>query len=152
MLGVRVFIDSTTFLYTFDRLEPEKGATALEWLTMLRTVDCGVTNLQVLNEVASVATRKIARFGSDPFPRIDTFAMFGAEPVDIETVITARAVFTAHRYSWWDCLLLASALDLGCTHFLSEDLQDGQRIEAGGKGLTIVDPFAHTPEQILSPR
>jgi predicted nucleic acid-binding protein len=44
--------------------------------------------------------------------------------------------------------LLASAIELGCTHYLSEDLQDGQVID----GLTIVDPFAHSPEQILTSR
>jgi predicted nucleic acid-binding protein len=46
-----------------------------------------------------------------------------------------------------------SALELGCTHFLSEDLQDGQRIEdSGGKSLTILSPFAHSPEQFFSSR
>jgi predicted nucleic acid-binding protein len=55
-------------------------------------------------------------------------------------------VRNASQYSWWDCLLLASALDLGCTHFLSDDLQDGHQIA----GLTIIDPFAHTPQQILA--
>ena len=152
MRGASVFIDSTTFLYTFDKLEAEKSIVALEWLTELRIADCGVTNLQVLNEIASVATRKHTRFGGDPFTRVDAFAMFGVEPVDFETALAARQIFADSGYSWWDCLLLASALELGCTHFLSEDLQDGQRIEAGGKHLTIVDPFAHTPDQILSPR
>jgi predicted nucleic acid-binding protein len=62
----------------------------------------------------------------------------------------ARNVFAAYRYSWWDCLLLASAIELGCMHFLSEDLQDGEQIVAQGRrGLTIVDPFAHSPDHIL---
>ena len=34
------------------------------------------------------------------------------------------------------------------TRDLSEDLQDGQRIDT----LTIIDPFAHSPEQILTSR
>jgi predicted nucleic acid-binding protein len=42
-------------------------------------------------------------------------------------------------------LLLASALELGCSHFLPEDLQDGQQIG----GLTIINPFLHAPEAIL---
>jgi predicted nucleic acid-binding protein len=60
----------------------------------------------------------------------------------------ARRLHLRYRYSWWDCLLLASAIELGCTHFLSEDLHNGQAIE----GLTIIDPFAHSPDQILSSR
>ena len=150
MPGVKVFIDSTTFLYTFDTSEIDKGRVAQLWLERLTDDDCGVTNLQVLKEVASVATRKTGRFGGDPFFRIDAFADFGTHPLTFETSLAARILHLNHFYSWWDCLLLASALELGCTHFLSEDLQDGQRIVAEGRqGLTIVDPFAHSPAQIL---
>jgi predicted nucleic acid-binding protein len=64
--------------------------------------------------------------------------------------LAARDIHAAYKCSWWDCVLIASAIELGCTHFLSEDLQDGQRIVAGGRrGLTIVNPFAHSPDQIL---
>jgi predicted nucleic acid-binding protein len=41
--------------------------------------------------------------------------------------------------------LLASALELGCSHFLSEDLQDGQQIG----DPTIINPFLHAPEDIF---
>ena len=51
-----------------------------------------------------------------------------------------------------DCLLLACALELGRTHFLSEDLQDGRMVEDGGKSLTLVSPFAHSPQHILLSR
>lgn len=77
--------------------------------------------------------------------------MFGMSPLTLDATMTARELFRRYRYSWWDCILLASAIELGCTHFLSEDLQDGQRIVAvDGRGLTIVDPFAHSPDQILA--
>lgn len=47
--------------------------------------------------------------------------------------------------------MLASAIGLECSHFLSEDLQDGQNVQGGGgKSLTIVDPFAHSPDQSLN--
>jgi predicted nucleic acid-binding protein len=150
MPDVGVFIDSTTFLYTLDSKEPAKGGTAVGWLVELRRARVGVTNLQVLNEVASVATRKADRFGRNIFADIDAFVMFGATPVTFASALNARELYPTYRYAWWDCLLLASALDLGCTHFLSENLQDGQRIAAGGgRGLTIVDPFAHSPDHIL---
>ena len=84
------------------------------------------------------------------FESIDQIAYLGQSPVSDVTVRLARIVREQTSYSWWDCLLLASAIELGCTHFLSEDLQDGQTIEGPtSKGLTIIDPFAHTPEQIL---
>ena len=104
-----------------------------------------MTNLQVLTEIASIATRKSSRF-ADPFFRIDSFAQFGTTPTNFDISLAARRIRASINYSWWDSLLLASALELGCTRFLSEDLQDGQVVE----GLTIVDPFAHSPEQILA--
>lgn len=147
----KVFIDSTTFLYTLDRNEPAKGQIALDWLVELRRAQTGVTNLQALNEVVSVATRKTDRFGGNVFADVEAFAMFGVSPLTLDASLTAREVFLRYQYSWWDCILLASAIELGCSHFLSEDLQDGQRIVTGdSRGLTIVDPFAHSPDQILA--
>jgi predicted nucleic acid-binding protein len=43
-----------------------------------------------------------------------------------------------YQYSYFDSLILASALEAGCQILYSEDLQDGQRIE---NQLTIVNPF-----------
>jgi predicted nucleic acid-binding protein len=151
MPGASVFIDSTTLLYSHDSSEPHKRDIARRWLTALAMASAGQCNLQVLNEVTNVLVRKSARFGSgDPFSRVDTFSGFGQNELTLSATLVARNVFAAYRYSWWDCLLLASAIELGCTHFLSEDLQDGQQIVAQGRrGLTIISPFAHSPDQIL---
>ena len=154
MRGAKVFVDSTTFLYTIDESEQAKAAVAQEWLTALTLKDVGITNLQVLNEVASVITRKSARFGDrDPFFEIDAFATFGSAPLSNSSVLAARDIFRRYHYAWWDCLLLASAIELACTHFLSEDLSDGQLVSDGPtRALTIVNPFAHSPEHLLSPQ
>lgn len=131
---------STTFLYTVQPTDAAKRLQARPWLKELAKADTGVTNLQVLNEVTNVLTKKASRFDrSDPIVQVDGFAEFGSAPIESATVVAARAIY---------CLLLASALELGCKFFLSEDLQDGQVIE----GLTIVNPFAHSPEQIFSSR
>jgi predicted nucleic acid-binding protein len=46
---------------------------------------------------------------------------------------------------FWDALLLASANAAGCSHFLSEALNDGQVYGA----VTVVNPFRHLPEDVL---
>jgi predicted nucleic acid-binding protein len=51
----------------------------------------------------------------------------------------------ARRMSWWDALLLASAISAGCTHFLTEDAQGAPVID----GVMIVDPFVVAPESVL---
>jgi len=149
----RVFVDANVLVYLHDRRETAKGAVITRWLRELTNLDSVRLNLQVLNEVTNVLLRK-PWFDSplQVYAIIDEFADMGAEPVTWHDIEVARLIHAAQRYSWWDCLLLASALELGCTHFLSEDLQNGQRIETVGKALTIVNPFAHSPEQILASR
>ncbi|MBK4734511.1 PIN domain-containing protein [Noviherbaspirillum pedocola] len=44
-----------------------------------------------------------------------------------------------YRLQPYDSMLLAAALEAGCSLFLSEDMQDGQAIEGT---LTIRNPFA----------
>jgi len=42
-----------------------------------------------------------------------------------------------YRYSFYDSLILAAALEASCVRLYSEDFQDGQQIE----GLTLENPF-----------
>ena len=41
------------------------------------------------------------------------------------------------RLSFYDSLIVAAALEAGCKRLLTDDMQDGQRIE----GLRIENPF-----------
>jgi predicted nucleic acid-binding protein len=151
MPAVRVFLDSNTLLYARDQDAGPKEAQIDHWLAAVTIEDCGRANLQVLNEVTHVMLRKRKGASAEAiFEEVDALRFLGTSPLTESIVALGRKIRLATSYQWWDCLLLASALELGCTHFLSEDLQDGQRIEAGGKALTIVSPFAHTPDQILS--
>jgi predicted nucleic acid-binding protein len=153
MPGASFFIDTNVLLYSHDARDEPKLERSRHWLEALASTRAGRTNLQVLNELTDVLLRK--RWFATPqhvFDVADAFALLGSDPVGAQDAQHARILHTRLQYSWWDCLLLASALELGCTHFLSEDLKDGQRIETGGRALTIVDPFAHTPEQILISR
>ncbi|MCO5065125.1 MAG: PIN domain-containing protein [Rhizobiaceae bacterium] len=149
MPGARVFIDTNILLYSHDRRSPEKTVRARDWVRELAGAQLAVSNLQVLNEMTNVLlAKKWLDTREQVFEAVARFSFLGSAPVTIWEMEEARTIHLRYRYSWWDCLLLASATNLGCTHFLSEDLQDGQAIE----GLTIVSPFAHTPEQILVSR
>jgi predicted nucleic acid-binding protein len=151
MPAVRVFLDTNTLLYLHDRNEPAKGEIAHRWLLALIRQQRAHVNLQVLNEATSAMIRK--RWFDSPkqvYDIVDDFAELGDAPVGWREVGVARTLHAGLGYSWWDCLLLSSAFELGCTHFLSEDLQDGQSVSDGSRTLTIVNPFAHSPESILT--
>ncbi len=60
------------------------------------------------------------------------------------TADTASMGLRLHRnygFSFYDSVLLASALTASCNVFLSEDMNGGQRID----GLLLVNPFRHKP-------
>lgn len=149
MPAARVFVDTNVLLYIHDRNERHKAAQSLDWLRALTEQQIGQINLQVLSELTHVLLRKKwFQSANVVFSIVDDFAALGDSPVGWTEIALARVLHNRLSYSWWDCLLLASAVELGCTHFLSEDLQDGQMID----GLTIVDPFAHSPQQVLLSR
>lgn len=81
MPDASVFLDSNTLLYTIDEFEDEKVAAAQMWLRALAARGCGVTNLQVLNKLSNVLTRKAKRFAAQgSFESIDAFACNSARP------------------------------------------------------------------------
>lgn len=139
---VKIFIDSNVLLYAHDAYDAAKEAAAKSWLQILAERQAGLINLQVLNELTAVLIRK--KWFSTPdeaFSVVDFYSTFGDRPVTRTEVEYARDLHQRFNYSWWDSILLASALELHCSHFLSEDLQDGQVID----DLTIIDPFRHEP-------
>jgi predicted nucleic acid-binding protein len=58
--------------------------------------------------------------------------------IDEDTIDNAIDLNTRHGFSYYDCLMLASALDSGCEIIYTEDMNDGQII---GGTLKIVNPF-----------
>jgi predicted nucleic acid-binding protein len=58
--------------------------------------------------------------------------------VQPETVLSAITIAERYRFSFYDSLIIATALKANCTTLYSEDMQDGQLIE---NKLLIVNPF-----------
>jgi predicted nucleic acid-binding protein len=98
----------------------------------------GVVSVQVLNEFANVATRK---FGADIRKVHDILSIIRevctVKSLDLDTHEQGLAIAERYKFSIYDSMLLASALQARCRNFYSEDLHHGQRIE----GLTIRNPF-----------
>src|SRR6478672_4942937 len=111
------FFDSNILLYLLSSKSP-KGERAEELVS-----DRGVVSVQVLNEFANVASRK---FGAD-FRKIrDMLAVIRAvcdlKSLDVETHERGLDIAERYRFSIYDSMLLASALEGGCRTFYSEDL------------------------------
>lgn len=60
--------------------------------------------------------------------------------INLQTIERAWALKEKYKYGYWDSLILASALECGCSILYTEDLQDKQIIE----NLTIINPLKLT--------
>jgi predicted nucleic acid-binding protein len=96
-------------------------------------------SIQVLNELYSVLTRK--KFKTKEEAQIiikDLIDSYKIYCVDEQCIKRAIAINIQYHFSYWDSLIIAAALEFGCTTLYSEDLQHNQLIE---DTLTILNPF-----------
>ena len=134
------FLDSNVFVYSVDNASPAKQAVALKLLEQAHTHQSAVISFQVVQETLHVLRRKFRVVAKAPdahdFLRNVLAPLWRVQP---SAALYARALDVQERYQFgfYDGLIVAAALEAGCTRLLSEDLQHGQRIE----GLTIKNPF-----------
>ena len=99
----------------------------------------GALSVQVLQEFYVNVTRKISRPLSKQAARliVNSYAIWCVEtaPADVSA---AFQIEDESRIGFWDALIVASALKIGATRILSEDLNARQRIA----GIPIENPFA----------
>jgi len=132
-MPAKAFIDTNVVIYA---LGPNSAKTSLA--ASLFAYHPTIST-QVLSETANVALKKLA------LPLSETgklLAMLEATcRVEIVTPATLqRALDIAGRYgfSWYDSLIVATALEAECDTLYTEDLQHGQLIEGR---LTVTNPF-----------
>ncbi len=128
------FFDSNVLLYTLAENDPREAVAA----RLLATG--GTISVQVLNEFAAVARRKLRLSWPEVTQALDAIRALCPPPLPVTLATHEAALGIAGRlgYSIHDSLMIASALGASCATLFSEDMQDGQVIE---NRLTIRDPF-----------
>ena len=100
----------------------------------------GTISVQVLNEFASVASRKFGMSWPEIREVLETFrVMCRVEPLGLETHELGVALAERYGFSIYDAMILASAQLANCQVVFTEDLQHGQAID---ERLKIINPFA----------
>jgi predicted nucleic acid-binding protein len=129
----KAFFDTNVLLYLLSA--DDVRADQAEALVALG----GTISVQVLNEFAAVASRKLRMTPGEIRDILAPIrAVCAVVPVTVET--HDRALELAERYglSMYDALIVSSALLAGCRTLYSEDMQHGQVID---RQLTIRNPF-----------
>ena len=134
MSAAERFFDTNVILYLLsgddaraDRAEKELSAG-------------GVVSVQVLNEFASVASRKLKMSIAEIREVLATIrAVCTIVPISEETHDVGLQVAERYGLSVYDAMIVAAALLAGCETLVSEDMQDGQILEGR---LQVRNPFA----------
>lgn len=134
------FLDTNILVYGIDDDEPRKRSIARE------TIDSGpiandiVISTQILQEYYWTASRKFARrLAPGTVDRtFRDFIQLRVIQVDVPIILAATARVQAASISFWDALVVESALAAGATRLLTEDLQHGQVFDGR---LRVKNPF-----------
>ncbi|MCF8367247.1 MAG: PIN domain-containing protein [Bacteroidales bacterium] len=129
------FIDTNILVYCYSSTEPAKKEIAIK----VSNPNNVYLSTQVLKEFVNVLSKKFKFSWKSISKAIDevesNFLIFINHP---NTIKNACDIADKYQYSYYDSLIIASALEAGCTTLYTEDLQHKQLIE--GK-LRIVNPF-----------
>jgi predicted nucleic acid-binding protein len=134
----KVFVDTNVFVYAYSDDDIQKHNTAKKLLQNDLSENIIVVSVQILNEFYSVMSKsKLSHKEITLYVREIAKQTF-VKSITIETVELCLRIREKYQFSWWDSLVLASALEQECSVLDSEDLQHGQVIE---NSLEIINPF-----------
>lgn len=134
----RVFVDTNVFVYAI--LEDTAHAAQREEAVRLiqdSAIEV-VSSTQVINELYTALLKNgISDFNiQDKIGDIieDTEIMV----ITVETIRSSWKIKETYKYSYWDSLIIASAIASHCKTLFTEDLQNNQLIE---NSLRIINPL-----------
>lgn len=138
----KIFLDTNIFVYSIDSSTElkQRRDVARKLVTSHIREESGVISIQVLQEFFQVATRKIETPISieDALEYMQYMSILQIVAPDFDMVVAAARLHQKYSLSFWDALIVQAARTADCTQIVTEDLQDGFRID----GLTIRNPFA----------
>lgn len=131
-MSARCFIDTNVIVHLLsaDAAKADRAEAVL--------AAGGMVSVQVLNEFAAVAFRKL-KLAPAEIREILTAVRASCRVVALTIEMHERglALVEDHHFSFWDAMIVAAALEAGCDTLASEDMQHGRVID----GLRIYDPF-----------
>ena len=136
-MSAECFLDTNILVYAFDKDSPAKR---LKALSLIKPEAPWIISWQVIQEFSSVGLHKFkvpldAGFLGDLLETIlwPHYRILPSQPLYQRAIELRKET----QYRFYDCLIVAAALESGAKILYSEDLQDGRVIG----DLKIVNPF-----------
>jgi predicted nucleic acid-binding protein len=133
----RIFVDSNVWVYLFASEDNQKSKIGEYFILENSIKHTLVISYQVINEVANVLIRKKFDEYHIRYVIESMFKMCVIQDYSKHILFLASVLREKHRFSFWDSLIVATALTSQCHCLVSEDMQHNQIIE----GMTIKNIF-----------
>ena len=131
----KAFLDTNVLLYAYSVDDEEKRGIGMQLLQAGESA----TSVQTLNEFCNVCLKKLKLNREIILRSIKTIlSICEIYSVTAATIQLALLLQERYHYAYYDCIMLASALENGCTKIYTEDMSSGQMIE---DQLLIINPF-----------
>jgi predicted nucleic acid-binding protein len=135
----KVFVDSNVLVYAHDADAGAKQRIAANAVAEILDARSGVLSIQVLQEFYSTVTRKLRSAVTREVARelLRGYSSWTIQPLTAEDVVAASFLEQRHQLSFWDALIVQTAVLAGAKRLLSEDFQHGRSIG----GVVVENPF-----------
>lgn len=137
----RIFFDTNMIVYLYDLRDPIKRKKITRLLHGLIDKARLIISSQVINEFINYSTKKIVNEISEKELSENLLflnELFVISPLSFSTSMEAIKIKKRYKYSFWDSLIIASALESDCNFLFTEDLQNAQILNSK---LKIINPF-----------
>lgn len=140
MSGNRRFVDTNILVYAHDISAGVKQKRASALLEELWGSRDGCVSVQILQEFFVTVTRKIPRPLDVPAAKeiVADLSRWHLHVPAADDVLGAIGLQQRTGISFWDAMMVRSAVEIGCTLIYSEDLNHGQVYD----GARVENPFS----------
>ena len=126
---INYFVDTNILVYACDLSAGNKHTIAAQLLEHWWENGNGCISIQVLQEFFVTVTRKIAVPLEHHIARqlVSDLSHWRLHAPEADDLLQAIDLQQTYRLSFWDAIVLQSAMRLGCKQLISEDLNHGQK-------------------------
>lgn len=135
----KIFVDTNVLVYAFDISAGIKHEKAVEIIEDCWRLENGIISSQVLEEFFMCLTKKIPVHIDSIIVKqiIKDFLKWKTVVIDGEIILEAIDIHNKYKYSFWDSMIIASAIEGGANIIFSEDFSNSHII----KDIVIKNPF-----------
>lgn len=132
-----ILLDTNIWVYFYSKTEQIKYNLTHQLID--KHFDQIIITVQILGELYHVLTRKkIFSKKEAQTIIIELSNNFNITEIDFSKVLKAINISLKYGYTYWDSLIMSTAMQKNCVFIYSEDMQHNQTIE---NQLKIINPF-----------